>query len=274
MASDDGRWEIRPNGEPVGQNGLRPEGRAETREAGREENREGTLYGIGVGPGDPSLITLKAVQLLGQVDHVFTASTSETEDSLAGNIAAPHVREGVEVIKLVFPMTVDGKRLEEAWLKNAKAVVEVLDEGRSAAFLTLGDCLTYSTYAYLLRYLFDLKPSAKVVSVPGITSYQLAAAKLNRPLVLGRENLTIFGGALDANFERLCQASDNLVIMKPYRDMAEVTKKLKDLGLAGKTALCANLALAGETIIDGLDQPHEEPSGYFSLLLVNKREEG
>ncbi|MDR2367049.1 MAG: precorrin-2 C(20)-methyltransferase [Deltaproteobacteria bacterium] len=240
-----------------------------------ENEGAGTLYGIGVGPGDPELITLKAVSVLGQVDRVFTASTSETEESLAGRIAAPHVREGVEVRKLVFPMTVDGRRLEAAWLKNAVTVAEVLDAGLSAAFLTLGDCLTYSTYAYLLRYLMDIRPSARVVSVPGIASYQLAAARLNRPLVLGRENLTIFGGGkMGEGFDALCRASDNMVIMKPYRDMAEAIGRLRAMGLAGKAALCANLSLGGELIIDGLDGGFAEPAGYFSLLLVNKRDGG
>ncbi|MDR2301294.1 MAG: precorrin-2 C(20)-methyltransferase [Deltaproteobacteria bacterium] len=239
-----------------------------------ENDRPAILYGIGVGPGDPQLITLRAVGILGEVDQVFTASTSETEESLAATIAAPHLRSGVSVKKLVFPMTVDGRRLEKAWLRNAEEVAEVLKGGRSCAFLTLGDCLTYSTYAYLLKNLFEIMPGAKVVSVPGITSYQLAAAKLNRPLVLGRENLTIFGGSIDDGFEDLCRASDNLVIMKPYRGLNEVLGKLKTLGLLEKTALCANLALEGEVIIDGLAQSHEEPAGYFSLLLVNKRDNG
>ncbi|MDR2387752.1 MAG: precorrin-2 C(20)-methyltransferase [Deltaproteobacteria bacterium] len=239
-----------------------------------EKDRLGLLYGIGVGPGDPRLITLMAVKVLGEVDEVFTASTSESEESLAGKIAGPHVRPGVTVKKLVFPMTVDGQRLEKAWLKNAQEVAQVLRSGRSCAFLTLGDCLTYSTYAYLLKNLFEIMPEAQVVSVPGITSYQLAAAKLNRPLVLGRENLTIFGGAIGDDFEELCRASDNLVIMKPYRGLAEVLAKLKALDLLGQTALCANLALEGEVIVDGLDQDYQEPAGYFSLLLVNKREAG
>jgi precorrin-2/cobalt-factor-2 C20-methyltransferase len=245
---------------------------ARSDEKARENQSVGVLYGIGVGPGDPLLITLKAVEVLGQVDEVFTASTSVTEESLAGKIAAPHVRSEVAVKKLVFPMTSDGQRLDAAWRENAETVAAVLDQGRSAAFLTLGDCLTYSTYAYLLRYLFDIKPAAKVVSIPGITSYQLAAAKVNRPLVLGRENLTIFGGSLDREFEELCRTSDNLVIMKPYRDIAKVITKLKEMGLASKTAFFSNLALDGELIIDGLDQDYQEPGGYFTLLVVNKRD--
>jgi precorrin-2/cobalt-factor-2 C20-methyltransferase len=235
-------------------------------------DQTGTLYGIGVGPGEPALITLKAVQVLGQVDEVFTATTSETEESLAGKIASPHVRKDVTVKKLVFPMTKDGQRLEAAWLKNAETVAETLDQGLSAAFLTLGDCLTYSTYAYLLRNLFEIRPQAKVVSIPGITSYQLAAAKLNRPLVLGRETLSIIGGATDDNFDKLCQISDNLVILKPYRSTTKIIEQLKEMGLAEKTALCANLALDDEVLIDGLDQDYQEPVGYFSLLLVNKRD--
>ncbi|MDR1111535.1 MAG: precorrin-2 C(20)-methyltransferase [Deltaproteobacteria bacterium] len=236
-------------------------------------DRAGTLYGLGVGPGDPRLITLRAVEVLGQVDEVFTASTSETEESLAGKIAAPHIRPQAGVRKLVFPMTSDGRRLEEAWLKNAVTVAETLDRGLSCAFLTLGDCLTYSTYAYLLSHLLDLRPGARVESVPGITSYQLAAARLNRPLVLGRENLAILGGATDSGFEELCRNSDNLVIMKPYRGTSGVIDRLRALGLASKTAFCANLALEGEMIVDGLEEGFKEPPGYFSLLLVNKRDE-
>jgi precorrin-2/cobalt-factor-2 C20-methyltransferase len=232
----------------------------------------GTLYGIGVGPGDPGLITIKAVEILGIVDEVFTASASEGEDSLAGKIAQPHLRSTAELKKLVFPMTKDNDVLEKAWKNNAAEVAKCLKAGRSAAFLTLGDCLTYSTYAYLLRHLFDIMPDAKVESVPGITSYQLAAAKLNRPLVLGRETLTVLGGATDGNFESLCQTSDNLVILKPYRGTNDTLAILKRLGLADCTALCANLSLEGETIIDGLNKDFTQPKSYFSLMLVNKRE--
>ncbi|MDR3134553.1 MAG: hypothetical protein LBU69_00485, partial [Deltaproteobacteria bacterium] len=87
-----------------------------------------------------------------------------------------------------------------------------------------------------------------------------------------RENLSILGGALNDGFDELCQASDNLVIMKPYREMAVVIEKLKAMGLAHKAALCSNLALDGETIVDGLDKECLGPAGYFSLLLVNKRD--
>ncbi|MDR1296138.1 MAG: precorrin-2 C(20)-methyltransferase [Deltaproteobacteria bacterium] len=231
----------------------------------------GTLYGIGVGPGDPSLITVRAVEILRGVDEVYTASTSTNEHSLAGNIASPYLRAGVGLKKLVFPMTKDPAKLEEAWRDNARQVAATLDKGLSAAFLTLGDCLTYSTYAYLLSHLLAIKPDAKVESVPGITSYQLAAARLNRPLVQGSESLAVTGGSVDRGFEELCRSADNLVILKPYRGTSDVVDRLKAMGLAGRTAICSNLALEGESIVDGLDRDYAEPEGYFSLLLINKR---
>ncbi|MDR0355403.1 MAG: precorrin-2 C(20)-methyltransferase [Deltaproteobacteria bacterium] len=238
---------------------------------GQDRSQPGVLYGLGVGPGDPSLITVKAVEILEKVEAIFTASTSENEESLAARIAAPYLRSGVPIKKLIFPMTKDQDRLDEAWQANAETVAAVLDRGFSAAFLTLGDCLTYSTYAYLLQYLKAIRPEAKVESVPGVTSYQLAAARLNRPLVQGQESLTILGGPTDDDFTRLCEASDNLVILKPYRSTSDVLELLKSMKLSSNAALCSNLGLEGEQIIDDLDREFKEPDGYFSLLLVNKR---
>ncbi|MDR2442628.1 MAG: precorrin-2 C(20)-methyltransferase [Deltaproteobacteria bacterium] len=238
-----------------------------------EHSKAGTLYGIGVGPGDPDLITVMATKILGEVEEIFTASSSANEDSLAAKIASPYIKPGAKTTKLSFPMTSDRKLLESAWDENAAIVAKCLNAGRSAAFLTLGDCLTYSTYSYLLRHLYRLSPEAKVVSIPGVTSYQLAAAKLNRPLVIGRETLAILGGsAQDSELDFLSQKFDNLVLLKSYRDTNVMIDKLKSLGLAQKSALCANLSLIGETIIDGLDGEVKVPESYFSLILVNTRD--
>ena len=235
----------------------------------------GTLYGLGVGPGDPDLLTIKAAQVLGLVDVVFTASASKNEDSLAAKIAAPHLRPEVPCLKLGFPMTSDREVLERAWEDNARQVAAQLSAGRSAAFLTLGDCLTYSTYAYLLDSLKIAMPEAKVVSVPGVARYQLAAARLNRPLVLGRETLAVLGGAGGDDAEALIESADNLAILKSYRDTPAMLAHLGRLGLLGRTALCANLALPGEVVIDPMEGSAARiPGSYFSLMLVNKRPRG
>ncbi|MDR2339231.1 MAG: precorrin-2 C(20)-methyltransferase [Deltaproteobacteria bacterium] len=232
----------------------------------------GTLYGLGVGPGDPDLLTIKAAKILNDVKIVYTASSTKNEYSLARNIASPHLKEGVEVENLEFPMTADEATLAQAWKENAVKVAGFLKSGRDAAFLTLGDCLTYSTYGYLLGSLSTILPEAKVVSVPGITSYQLAASRLNRPLCLHKEALTVISGTDDdPSLSGLVDGSENLVIMKSYRGSDKVVKLLRDKGLANKTAVCCNLGLSDEFIIDGIDGELPDKYSYFTLFLVNKR---
>jgi precorrin-2/cobalt-factor-2 C20-methyltransferase len=232
----------------------------------------GTFYGIGVGPGDPELLTFKAAKILNEVDVVFTAASTKNEYSLARDIASPHLKPGAGVETLNFPMTADGEALDKAWAANAEAVAAVLRSGRSAAFLTLGDCLTYSTYSYLLPFLKKLIPEARIVSVPGITSYQLAAARLNRPLCLNSESFTVLSGTGDeADFAALVDRSDNLAIMKSYKGREKVISMLKDKGLAARTALCSQLGLPNEKVTDGLEEGFPDDPSYFTVFLVTKR---
>jgi precorrin-2/cobalt-factor-2 C20-methyltransferase len=231
----------------------------------------GTFYGLGVGPGDPDLLTIKASKILNSVDVVFTASSSSNDHSLAKDIAAPHLKEGVKIEILGFPMTGNEAELDEAWSENAKTVAKALREGLSAAFLTLGDCLTYSTYAYLLPYLKKMIPEAEIVSVPGITSYQLGASKLNRPLCLNNESFTVIGSPEDENFDSLLDNSDNLAILKSYKGREKVFQKIKERNLEDNTALCSQLGLPNETIRDGLNPDDPLDPSYFTIFLVNKR---
>ena len=115
------------------------------------EKRTGILYGIGVGPGEPDLITLKAAKILNQVDIVFAASSTKNTHSLAVNIAGPHIPENAEVKMLRFPMTRDKHETREAWQAHSQTIIAELEKGKNAAFLTLGDSLTYSTYGYVLK---------------------------------------------------------------------------------------------------------------------------
>ena len=130
----------------------------------------GTLYGIGVGPGDPELLTLKAARLLATVDVVFVSSQERSGKSLAGEIAAPHLPPGREVVPLTFSHTFRGVEERSAHREAARRVLDVLRRPASAAFLTLGDPMTYSTFTYVLEALRELEPAAPVEVVPGITS--------------------------------------------------------------------------------------------------------
>jgi precorrin-2/cobalt-factor-2 C20-methyltransferase len=232
--------------------------------------RYGTLYGIGVGPGDPELITLKAVNRLKKVDVVFAAASTKNEASLAQSIAAPHLHAGVEVIRLDFPMTRDEALLAEAWRANADTVAGQLALGRDAAFLTLGDPLTYSTFGYLLRTLNGLLSQIPVVVIPGVTSYQAAAAFTGRVLVESGENLAVVSGvAEEAELERILSAADSAVILKAYKNMPVIRRVLAKLGLADSAVFVTRLGHEGEEVITNLANVPDRPS-YFSLLLVRR----
>lgn len=232
---------------------------------------KGTLYGLGMGPGDPGLVTLKALEIVKRVPVVFAASSSKNTYSLALNTVRDHLRPEVEIHLLDFPMTKDREALHAAWEANAWAVLAVLESGRDAAFLTIGDPLTYSTYGYLLKTVLRLDPRAKVETVPGITAYQAAACKLSIPLVEGNESLMVVSGVSDpADIERLVDCADNLVIMKAYRNYDAIIDALEN----GRDKRCSYLVsrcgLPEETV-------HHDPASlkgsnmpYLSLVIAKR----
>lgn len=232
--------------------------------------RFATLYGIGVGPGDPELITLKAVNVLKKADVILAAASPKNDESLALSIAAPHLRPGAQVLRLDFPMTRDEAVLKAAWKKNAEAVAEVLGSGRTAAFLTLGDPLTYSTFGYLLRTLNGLLSEIPVEVVPGITSYQAAAARTGRVLVESGEDLAVVSGVADEESLRKSLATaKSAVILKAYKNLPVIRKVLDELGLTKASVFVTRLGHEGEEVITSLDAVPDKPS-YFSLILVRR----
>ena len=143
------------------------------------KKKKGILYGLGVGPGDPELITLRAARVLNSVDIVFAAASTKNSYSLAISIAKPHIPDLTPIRMLRFPMTRDKKETQKAWKDHALTIIKELKQGYNVAFITLGDPMTYSTYGYILKTIQTLAPHQPVISIPGITSYQASAACLN-----------------------------------------------------------------------------------------------
>jgi precorrin-2/cobalt-factor-2 C20-methyltransferase len=231
---------------------------------------KGILYGIGVGPGDPELLTLKAVRALGEVDVVFAAASTKNDYSTALSIARPHLREDVRVENLGFPMTKDKDALEKAWQENAEIVARDLDRGLNGAFLTLGDPLTYSTYGYLQRTLLALDPDVRLQAIPGITSFHAAAARIGLVLAESKESLLITSGVADPQtLEEQLDVADNAVILKAYKNFEEIRATLERLRLDDKTVLVSRLGMEGESILMDIKDAPATPH-YFSLALVKK----
>jgi precorrin-2/cobalt-factor-2 C20-methyltransferase len=236
--------------------------------------KTGTLYGIGVGPGDPELITLKALKVLQRVPHIFASCSSKNNYSLALNIVRCHLN-GAGIEHLPFPMTREPQVLKEAWEKNARRVLEVLDAGSDAAFVTLGDPLTYSTFGYLLKTLKRLNPEVPVITIPGITSYSAAAALTHIPLTEGAESLYLVSGALGAaRLREVVEKSDNIVRLKTYRNFAEIYQALEELDLLDRATCISRCGLEGETVVENLRDFKGQPMPYLSMIIIKKKGKG
>jgi precorrin-2/cobalt-factor-2 C20-methyltransferase len=234
----------------------------------------GTLYGIGVGPGDPELITLKALKVLRHIPYIFAASSTKNSFSLALNIVRCHLN-GAGIEQLPFPMTKDPQTLDEAWEQNARRVLEVLAAGTDAAFITLGDPLTYSTFGYLLRTLKRLQPEVKIVTIPGITSYSAAAALTHIPLTEGEESFYLVSGALGAEkLREVVGKSDNIVMLKTYRNFAEIYQALEELDLLDRATCISRCGLDGETVVENLRDLKGRQLPYLSMVIIKKKGKG
>jgi precorrin-2/cobalt-factor-2 C20-methyltransferase len=231
----------------------------------------GILYGIGAGPGDPELLPIKAARLLGAVDRIFTAASTRNEYSRAVEIVRPHIPAATPVEKLDFPMSKEHAVMESAWQRHAARIATVLEEGSTAAFLTLGDPLTYSTFGYILRHLKAGWPHLPVVTVPGITSYQAAAAATNRPLVEGEEALLILSGVHGG--QRLAAMGalpENVVFMKAYRHVASITAALAQAGLAEGGLAVVDCSLESQKIYTDLQALALQPPNYWTLIIARR----
>ncbi len=184
----------------------------------------GTLYGIGVGPGDPGYVTVRGRQILEDVDVVFYPASKNKPRALSAVL--PYIGDK-ETIALDFPMTgPSDKALETKWKENAGLIKEVLKD-RDAAFVVLGDPYLYSTYSYVVEILENF--GIGVVTVPGISSVGAIASLLDIPLAQGEEKLVIFPMTGDENeLKKVLLENENVVILKVSAGPEILYKVLKD----------------------------------------------
>lgn len=232
----------------------------------------GHLYGIGVGPGDPELLTLKAAAVLGRVGVILAASSTKNDDSLALDIARPHLAPAARIIRLGFPMSRDEGTLQNAWEENARLVLHELAQGHDAAFLTLGDPLLYSTFAYLLRTLRGIAPQQPVTVIPGITSFQAVAAATETVLAEGSQNLLILPGIREAGeLRRNLEGADNAVILKAYTNFSAIRDELRTFPTRTHCVFASRMGMKEQFITRSLDEAPDNPT-YLSLMLLTKNE--
>ncbi|MBR6472811.1 MAG: precorrin-2 C(20)-methyltransferase [Firmicutes bacterium] len=219
-------------------------------------------YGVGVGPGDPELMTLKAIRLIKE-NSVIALPGKEPEETIAYKIAVqavPELKEK-ELLALDMPMVRDREEIERYHRAAAKAIEANLDKGENVIFLTLGDSTFYCTFNYLQRFLEE--DGYETELVPGITSFCAAAARLNLPLAEWDEPLHILPAShkLDDKME----LSGNYVLMKSGSHMKEVKEMLTASGREVWTV--ENCGMPNEKVCRGADEIPDD-AGYFSLVIA------
>ena len=225
--------------------------------------RGGKLYGVGVGPGDPELMTLKAVRVLREADVVMVPGTCKS-DRTALRIAEGYLA-GKTVETVETPMVRDKAVLEKAYEAAAEQIIAHLTRGRQVAFLTLGDPTVYSTYMYIHEKVKARGYDVEVV--PGVTSFCAAAARLNMSLCQGSEPLLIIPASHGA--EALIDVKANKVFMKAGKSILELKEELKKRGLLEHAAMVENCSMEGERVYEHFEDL-TEPSGYFSLVIAKE----
>ncbi|HHW41747.1 MAG TPA: precorrin-2 C(20)-methyltransferase [Syntrophomonadaceae bacterium] len=232
-------------------------------------SEKGRLYGIGVGPGDPDLLTLKAVRIIREAPVIFVPKGDTGEKSRALSIISPFLRDGHELREITLPMTREPGALRRAWEEAAGEVIAVLDKGKDAVFVTLGDSTLYSTYYYLYEALRSRRPDLAVETVPGVSSFSAGAAVLNRALAVGRESLAIVPASRGMDFiRRVLAAFDCVVLLKVAPVLGEVINLLEELGRLEEAAYVCRCGMPGQFLKENLAGPGELPGDYFSLILV------
>jgi precorrin-2/cobalt-factor-2 C20-methyltransferase len=241
----------------------------------------GKFIGIGVGPGDPELITVKAVKALKMVDVVSVPKAHADTPSMAFGMVKPILEERAkppEVLELIFPMTKNEHEVKRLWAKNAGIVAEKVESGRSVAFITLGDPMFYSTFIYLFQSLRQEYPEVKLEVIPGVTALTACAASAQIPLAEKEEVVAIIPSDLDFKLiEETAKQADTVVFMKCAHRFKDLVPILERSGFTENSAvaLVRRCSMPEEKVVVGqiVDvKGWEIPGDYFSMAIVKRSE--
>ncbi|WP_294481996.1 precorrin-2 C(20)-methyltransferase [uncultured Victivallis sp.] len=225
------------------------------------------FYGIGLGPGDPGLVTLRALEVLQSAGRIFCVAARGASRSVSASILAALPGGTAEVTELEFTMSTDWEERLARIDGHAAAILELLRGGVECAFASIGDPMTYSTCSYLLRALRKLEPELAYEIVPGVNSWSALAAKCGEVLCEDEETLRIVPGYSVADGEDPAAFSGHgtTVLLKAYRNR---NRLLKTLPPGAQVLYGANIGLAGEVCCSDVGEMESLPEAYLSMLVV------
>lgn len=235
-------------------------------------NTIGRLYGVGLGPGDPELITVKALRILREVPVIAFPEAKKGANSYAYQIIEEYINpEEKKLLNLEFPMLKDQDLLENEWKRAAEEVWQYLKEGQDVAFVTEGDSLFYSTFIYLDRYIKQIQPNVEVVPVPGISSILSSAASLRMPLVEGNQILAVVPAGSDREaMKKALEEHDTVVFIKVAKVLDLMIELLKEMNLLKNAAVVSKSTSKEERVWTDLSELEGIKIPYLSLMVVKK----
>lgn len=235
----------------------------------------GMFWGIGVGPGPAGYLPLAAMQALQQADLIYVPRARSADTSVALQCLDGVAIDASRLREVEFNMDPDRNVLREHYARLGQDIAAQLQGGRSVAYLTIGDSMTYSTYGYVLAALKDLLPQFAHRTFPGITSYAAAAAALGWPLGVGKERTLILPCPDDAvTLRQEIDSHDIVVLMKVGARLPWVMALLHEMGIAAHCAFARRIGLDGEVLAHGLSDLEvagdHAVSGYLATMLIRK----
>ncbi len=232
----------------------------------------GTLYGVGVGPGDPELVTVKAYRLMQTAPVIAYPNKRMGGKSYALEIVERYVNPSEKtMLGLVFPMTKDEDVLLRHWEDTVEKVWAYLRQGQDVVFVTEGDPMLYSTFIHMSRLMRQEHPEAEVVSIPGVSSVNAAASRLGVPLADGDEVVAIVPANRDLT--RMRQAlltHDCVVFLKVAKVMDDMIDLLGELQLIDNAMVCTKVTSAGEHVWKNVRELQGASLNYLTLMVVRK----
>jgi precorrin-2/cobalt-factor-2 C20-methyltransferase len=226
---------------------------------------KGKLFGIGVGPGDSELLTLKAVRILSEIPVICSPRSAPNKESIALSIVSPVIEErkdfkDLTVLEPVFPMTEDSLTLEKHWDEASELIANHLNKGLDVAFITLGDPSIYSTFSYVQK---RLENSYFIEIIPGIPSFAACASSIKKPLV-EKDEVLIVVPKIKESFESLMENGDTIALMKTSRNKKELEKKINHQEREKEIYSVENCTMKNEKIVKGF--PENKP--YLSTTII------
>ncbi len=239
---------------------------------------QGTFFVVGVGPGDPQLLTIKAARVLERCNVWFVPSAFENGGSMALKIVSGAVAsEGKTILSHRFPMkrvpkgeSVDPE-VRLAWENAAATITKLLNEGQDVVFPTLGDPAIYSTGFYVCETLLNSGCRFAIEIVPGVSAIGATSAEAGVPLCLGDEQFVVVPATFDnEQLRQFIELSDSIAFMKVHRVMARLVDLLEEFSLVEKAVLVERCSLPDQRVWTDIRQVVGKKIHYFSTMIVRK----